>query len=83
MQILSVNIVAYLLKAIIVESQQLAVTRQGPVNNNREMFSAQPVPAAVHATMEYIIPYLNNNCTATEEWCFLCGLCQDVISKAS
>jgi hypothetical protein len=37
-------IVAYSLKARTVESQQLAVTRQRPINNNRGMaFSAQSV----------------------------------------
>jgi hypothetical protein len=72
--------VAYSLKARIVESQQLAVTWQQPVNNNRGMvFSMQSMPMAAHATMKYVMPSLSNNCTATEEQCFLCGQCQGYI----
>jgi hypothetical protein len=64
----SKNTVAYSLKARTVESQQLAVTMQWPVNNNRGMvFSAQSMLMAVHITMEYIMPSLSNNCTAIEE----------------
>jgi hypothetical protein len=44
-------------------------------------FSVQSVPMAAHATMEYIMPPLSNNRNATEEQCFLCGPCQDVISR--
>jgi hypothetical protein len=74
--------VAYSLIARTVESQQPAVTRQRPVNNNKEtVFSAQYVPIASHATMEYVMPSLNNNCTATEEQYFLRGPCRDVISR--
>jgi hypothetical protein len=52
---IAVNIVAYSLKARIMESQQPAVTRQRPVNNNRGIvFSAQSVPLPAHETMEYI-----------------------------
>jgi hypothetical protein len=59
------------------------VTRQRHVNNNRGMvFSAPAVPMAAHATMEYGMPQLRNNRTATEERCFLRGLCRDVISRA-
>jgi hypothetical protein len=62
--------VVYSLKARIVESQQLAVTRQRPVNNNRGIvFCAQSVPMVAHATMEYIMPSRSNSCTATEERC--------------
>jgi hypothetical protein len=69
-------IAAYSLKARIVESQQLAVTRQQPLNNNRGMvLSAQFVPMDSHTTVEYIIPILSNGCTATEMWCFLYGSC--------
>jgi ATP/ADP translocase len=69
-------VVAYSLKARIVESQQLAIIRQRPINNNRGMvFSAQFVLMAGHATVEYIMPSLSSNCTVTEEWCFLHGLC--------
>jgi hypothetical protein len=74
------DIVAYYLKARIVESQQPAVTRQRPVNNRGMVFSAQSVPMAAHATMEYVMHSLSNNCTATEERCFLRGPCRDVIS---
>jgi hypothetical protein len=57
------NIVAYSLKARIVESQQPAVTRQRPVKNNRRMvFSAHSVPMATRTTTEYVMPTLNNNC---------------------
>jgi hypothetical protein len=56
------------------ESKQPAITRQWPVNNNRGVaLSAQSVPMAVHATMEYIMPLLNNNYTATGERCSLRG----------
>jgi hypothetical protein len=52
---------AYWHKARIVESQQPAVTRQRPVNNNRGIvFYAQSVPMAVQATVEYIMPSLSN-----------------------
>jgi hypothetical protein len=62
------DIVAYLLKARIMESQQQAVTMQWPVNNKREMvFSAQSMPMALHATGDYVMPSLSNNYTATEE----------------
>jgi hypothetical protein len=54
-----------------VESQQPAVTRQWPVNNKRGIvFSAHLLPMAAKATMEYIMPSINNNYTATEERCF-------------
>jgi hypothetical protein len=60
--------VAYSLKARIVESQQPAFTRQLSLNNNREIvFSAQSVSMAAHATLEYVIPSLSNNCTTIEE----------------
>jgi hypothetical protein len=46
----SIHIVEYLLKARIVESQQLANTRQQPINNNRGIvFSLQSVPMAANA----------------------------------
>jgi hypothetical protein len=60
--------VAYLLKAGIVELQQLAITSQWPVNNNRGIvFSAQSMLMAANATTEYIMPLLSNNCTTAEE----------------
>jgi hypothetical protein len=60
--------VAYSLKARTVHSQQPAVTTQRPVNNNRRIvFYAQSVPMAAHATVEYVMPSLSNNYTATEE----------------
>jgi hypothetical protein len=50
-----------------------SVTRQRPVNSNREMvFSALSSPMAVHARMD----------TATEEPCFLYGPCRDVVCRA-
>jgi hypothetical protein len=62
----------------------MAVTRQRPINNNRGMvFSAQPMLMAGHATVEFIMPSLSNSCTATEELCFLRGLCRDVISRTT
>jgi hypothetical protein len=69
------NIVAYSPKARTVESQQPAVTRQWPINNNRGLFSAQSVLMAAHATMEYTMLSLSNSCTATEERYYLHGLC--------
>jgi hypothetical protein len=36
---------------------------------------------AAHARIEYIMPPLNNNLTATEELWFLCGPCRDVIEN--
>jgi hypothetical protein len=75
--------VAYSLKARIVESQQPIVTRKQSVNNNRGMvFSVQSVPMAEH-TIEYVMPSVSNNCTATEEWCFLLGPCRYGISRIS
>jgi hypothetical protein len=63
-----IGIAAYSLKARIVDLQQPAVTKQRPVNKNRDMeFSVQSLPMAVDATMEYVMPLLSNNCTATEE----------------
>jgi hypothetical protein len=54
------HIVAYSLKARIVEPQQPAVTRQQPINNNRGMvFSAQSMPMVVNTAMEYIMPLLS------------------------
>jgi hypothetical protein len=82
--IVRVGIVAYSLKSRIMESQQPAVTRQRPVNNNRgKVFSAQCVPMAAHATMEYAMPSLSNNCTATDEPCFLLGPFRDVKSRTT
>jgi hypothetical protein len=67
-----------------VESQQLAVTRQGSVNNNRGIvFSAQSLPMAAHAAVEYVVPLLSNSCAATEERCFLRGPCRYIISRTS
>jgi hypothetical protein len=69
--------VAYALKARIVETQQPAVTRQRPVNKNRRMaFSAEFVPMAAHATMQYVMPSLSNNCTTREERHFLGNACE-------
>jgi hypothetical protein len=74
--------VIYSLKARVVESQQLAITRHWTINNNRGMvFSALSVIMAAHTIMEYVMPSLNNKCTVTEEQCFLFGLCRDVISR--
>jgi hypothetical protein len=74
--------VVYSLRARILESQQLTVTRQRPVNNNRGMvFCAQSVPMAAHATVEYIMQSRSNSCTATEERCFLRCPCQYIISR--
>jgi hypothetical protein len=73
--------VAYSLKSRTVELQQPAVTRQVPVNKRGMVFSARSVLMAAHATMEYIIPPISNNCTAKEEQCFLRGPCRDVISR--
>jgi hypothetical protein len=76
------DVVAYSLKARIMESQQLAVARQRPINNKRGIvFSARSVPMAAQATVDYIMPPLNNNCAATEKWCFLCDPCQDILSR--
>jgi hypothetical protein len=52
-----------------------AVTKQRPVNNSRGiLFSAQSMPMAAYAAMKYFMPLQSNNCTATEEQCFLCRL---------
>jgi hypothetical protein len=76
------HIVAYSLKARIVEPQRPAFTRQRSVNKNIGIvFSARSVPMLAHATMEYIIPSLSYNNTAIEEQCFLRGPCRDVISR--
>jgi hypothetical protein len=64
------------------DTQQPAITGQRPVNNKGIVYSAQSVLTAVHATVEYFMPPLSNNCTVTEEWCFLRGPCRDVIRKA-
>jgi hypothetical protein len=74
-------IVAYSLKARFVEPQQPAVTRQRPVNKKEMIFSAQSVPMAAHATIEYVMASLSSNSTATEERCFLCDPCRYVISR--
>jgi hypothetical protein len=42
------------------------------------VFSVQSVQIAAHATMEYVMSFLSNNCTATEERCFLRSPCRDV-----
>jgi hypothetical protein len=73
--------VAYSLRARIAKSQGL--TRQRPVNSDRGMvFPAQSVPMASQATMEYVMPSLSNNCTATEEQRFLCCPCPDCIMSS-
>jgi hypothetical protein len=61
-----IYIVAYSLKARILESHQPAVTRQQPINRGMA-FCMQSMLMAEHATVEYIIPSLSQNCTATEE----------------
>jgi hypothetical protein len=74
-------VVAYSLKAKTVQSQQSAVSRQRPVNSNKEMvISARCVSMAAFTTMEYMPP-LSNNRTATEERCFLCGPCRNTIRR--
>jgi hypothetical protein len=69
------DIVSYSLKTRIVESYQPGVTRHRPVNNSGMVFSAQSVLTAAHATVEYVMPLLSNNCTAMEEHYLLCGPC--------
>jgi hypothetical protein len=74
------SIVTYSLKARTVDSLQPAVTRQRPGYNNRGMvFSTRSVPMAAYATMEYVMPPLSNDRTATKERCFLRDPCRDVI----
>jgi hypothetical protein len=51
------------------------------LGNGGMVFSAQSVPMAAHATVEYVMPSLSNSCCATEERCFLRGPCRDVISR--
>jgi hypothetical protein len=41
--------------------QQPSVIRQRSVNNRETMFSAQSVPMAAHAKMEYVMPSGSNN----------------------
>jgi hypothetical protein len=61
-----------------VESQQLAVAMQWPINNNREMvFSSQPVPMAVNATVDVIL-LLSNNYTTTERQ-FFYAVCANML----
>jgi hypothetical protein len=36
---------------------------------------------AVHATVDYVMPLLSSNHTATEVRCFLHGPCRDVINR--
>jgi hypothetical protein len=63
--------VAYSLKTRTVEPQQPAFTRQLPVNHKRGMvFSAQFVPMAAYATMEYVMPSLSNNYTGQRNHVF-------------
>jgi hypothetical protein len=76
-----VGIVAYLLKARIMVSQQPAVTRQRPVSNRGMVLSAQSMLMAAQAITEYVIPSLSNNYTAKEERGFLRGPCRDVTSR--
>jgi hypothetical protein len=45
------------------------------------VLSARSLAMSAHATMEYVMPPLSNNCTATEERCFLRSPCQDVIRR--
>jgi hypothetical protein len=60
------HIVAYSLETRIVESQQQAVTRHQPIQNNREIaFSEHVMPMAAHASMEYIMLLIRYNCLAT------------------
>jgi hypothetical protein len=49
-------------KQRVVEAQQSAVTRQGPLIDNRGiMFPAQSVSMAAHTTMVYFVSLLNND----------------------
>jgi hypothetical protein len=50
------HVLAYSLKAKIVESQLPAVTGQRPLNSNNKgmVLSAQSVPIAAYETMEYV-----------------------------
>jgi hypothetical protein len=73
---------AYSLKARTVESHQPAISRQCPANNRGMVFPAWSVLMAEYVIMEYAMPLLYNNCTATEEPRFLCSPCQDIISRA-
>jgi hypothetical protein len=73
------SIATYSLKARIVESQQLAVTKR-PGNKRGMVFHAWSVQMVAHATMEYVMAPLSNNRTATER-CFLRGPFRDVISR--
>jgi hypothetical protein len=74
--------VAYSLKARTVKSQQPAVTRQQPVNNNKGMvFSPKSVYIVMHATKEYFLPLLSNNLNLTEEVCFLRGSYRDILCE--
>jgi hypothetical protein len=70
---------AYSVEARVVESQQPAVARQWPLNNNIVMVLSALL-IAEHATMEYAMPSLSYNCTATEERYFLCGPCRSYIN---
>jgi hypothetical protein len=77
-----IYIVAYSLKARIVEPQQPAVTRQRNVNKNRGVvFSARCVPMSAQAAMEYVMSSLSSSCTAADERCFLRVPCRDFISR--
>jgi hypothetical protein len=59
-----------------------AVAKLLPVNSNRgKVFSVRSLPMAAQATMQYVVPPLSNNCTATDKRCFLCGPCRKVISR--
>jgi hypothetical protein len=52
--------VAYSLKTRIVESQQLGVTIQRPLNNRGMVFSVHSMPMVAHAAIEYIIPSITD-----------------------
>jgi hypothetical protein len=58
------------------------VARQRPVNNRRMEFSARSAKQQLNinrGTM-FSMRSVNDNWTATEERCFLCGPCRDVRS---
>jgi hypothetical protein len=45
------------------------------------VFSAWLVPMAAQAAVGYVMPLLNNNCTAREERCLVRGKCRRVVRK--
>lgn len=63
---------------------ELAGTRLRPMGNSKGIvLSAEFVSMTVHTTIEYVMPSLSTDLTATEERCFPGSPCLETVSRRS